>query len=51
MLKYNMYSLFAILTVFIVAIGDINIGPMYKEEMRARREGKVLGDGVQPLTP
>lgn len=51
MLKYNMYALFAILTVFIVAIGDINIGPMYKEEMRARREGKLLADGVQPLVP
>lgn len=49
MLKYNMYALFAIVTVFVVAIGDINIGPMYKEEMRARREGKLLADGVQPL--
>lgn len=51
MLKYNMYALFAIVAVVLVAVGDINIGPMYKEEMRARREGKVIGDGVQPLTP
>lgn len=51
MLKYNMYALFAIVTVFVVAIGDINIGPMYKEEMRARREGKLLADGVLPLVP
>lgn len=51
MLKYNMYALFAIMAVVLVAVGDINIGPMYKEEMRARREGKVIGDGVQPLTP
>ena len=51
MLKFNMYALFAIVTVFVVAIADINIGPMYKEEMRARREGKLLADGVQPLTP
>lgn len=51
MLKYNMYALFAILAVIFVAVTDCNIGPMYKEEMRARREGKVIGDGVQPLTP
>ena len=51
MLKYNMYALFAILTVFIVAIGDINFGPMHREEMRARKEGKLLADGVEPLTP
>ena len=51
MLKYNMYALFAIVAVVLVAVGDINIGPMYTEEMRARREGKVIADGVQPLTP
>lgn len=51
MLKYNLYGLFAILTVFIVAILDINIGPMYKEELRARKTGKVIGDGVKPLVP
>ena len=51
MLKYNMYALFAILAVLFVAVTDCNIGPMYTEEMRARKTGKVLGDGVQPLTP
>ena len=51
MLKYNMYALFAILAVLFVAVTDSNIGPMYTEEMRARKTGKVLGDGVQPLTP
>lgn len=51
MLKYNMYALFAIVAVVVVATFDINIGGMYKEEMRARREGKLLADGVQPLTP
>ncbi len=51
MLKYNMYALFAIITVFIVAVGDINFGAMHTEEMRARKEGKLLADGVQPLTP
>ena len=51
MLKYNIYALFAILTVFIVAFGDINFGAMHTEEMRARKEGKLLADGVQPLVP
>lgn len=51
MLKYNMYALFAIVAVLFVAVTDSNIGPMYTEETRARQTGKVLGDGVQPLTP
>ena len=51
MLKYNMYALFAIVAVIFVAVTDSNIGPMYTEETRARQTGKVLGDGVQPLTP
>ena len=51
MLKYNMYGLFAMLTVIMVAFFDINIGPMKLEEMRARKTGKVLGDGVEPLVP
>ena len=51
MLKYNLYGLFAMVTVIIVAAFDINIGPMRKEEMRVRKEGKVMADGVQPLVP
>lgn len=51
MLPFNLYSIFAILTVLIVAIFSIEIGPMYKEEKRARETGKLLGDGVQPLVP
>lgn len=51
MLPFNMYALFAMLTVILVALFNLNIGPMYKEELRARKEGKLLDDGVQPLVP
>lgn len=51
MLPYNMYSLFAILTVLVVAVFSLNIGPMYTEEKRARETGKLLADGVEPLVP
>lgn len=39
------------LTVLVVATLNLNIGPMYNEEMRARKEGKLLPDGVEPLVP
>ena len=51
MLPFNMYGLFAMLTVIVVAIFNLNFGPMHKEELRARKEGKLLGDGVEPLVP
>ncbi len=51
MLPFNMYGLFAMITVLIVAIFGLNIGPMHKEELRARKEGKLLADGVEPLVP
>lgn len=51
MLPFNMYGMFAMATVLIVAIFGLNIGPMYTEEMRARKEGKLLADGVEPLVP
>ena len=51
MLPYNMYSLFAMITVIIVAVFSLNIGPMCIEEKRARETGKLLGDGIQPLVP
>ncbi len=51
MLPYNMYGLFAMITVLVVAIFGLNIGPMHKEELRARKEGKLLADGVKPLVP
>lgn len=51
MLSFNMYGLFAMLTVLVVATLNLNIGPMYNEEMRARKEGKLLPDGVETLVP
>lgn len=51
MLPFNMYGLFAMITVIIVALFGLNIGPMYKEEYRAAKEGKLLADGVEPLVP
>lgn len=51
MLPFNMYALFAMITVILVALFNLNIGPMYEEELRARKEGKLLADGVQPLVP
>ena len=51
MLPFNMYGLFAMVTVFVVAAFNLNIGPMHEEELRARKEGKLLPDGVEPLVP
>lgn len=51
MLKYNFYGLFAMITVLVVAIFDINIGKMRIEEERARTTGKVIADDVEPLVP
>lgn len=51
MFPFNIYGLFAMLTVLIVAITDFNFGPMYDEEIRARSTGKLLADGVEPLVP
>lgn len=51
MLPFNLYALYAMLTVLIVAIFGFDIGPMYNEEKRARETGKLIGDGVEPLVP
>ena len=51
MLPFNLYGVFAMISVLIVAAFGLNFGPMYKEEKRARETGKLLDDGVQPLVP
>ena len=51
MLPFNLYGMFAMITVLLVAIFSLNFGPMYTEEKRARETGKLLGDGVEPLVP
>jgi len=51
MQPFNLYGIFAMITVLLVAIFNFNFGPMKKEELRARKEGKLLADGVEPLVP
>lgn len=51
MFPFNLYGAFAMLTVLFVALTNFNIGPMYREEKRARETGKLLADGVEPLIP
>ena len=46
MLPFNLYGVFAMISVLIVAAFGLNFGPMYKEEKRARETGKLLGDGI-----
>ncbi len=49
MFPFNLYGIFAMLTVLIVAITGMDFGPMYLEEKRARETGKLLPDGAQPI--
>jgi len=49
-IPYRFYSIFAIALVLIVSISMKDFGPMYKAEVRARTEGKVLRDGANPLS-
>ena len=51
MFPFNMYSLFAMIAVFLVAIFGLNIGPMYEEEKRCAETGEPLPEGLTPLVP
>jgi Na+/H+ antiporter NhaC len=51
MLPFNLYGLFAMITVLVVALSHLDFGPMYMEEKRARETGLVIGEGVIPLVP
>ncbi|MEN2768366.1 Na+/H+ antiporter NhaC family protein [Ornithinibacillus xuwenensis] len=42
MIPYNLYAIGALLLVFLVAIFNINIGPMRKHETHAERTGEVI---------
>ncbi|KUJ99400.1 MAG: Na+/H+ antiporter, putative, NhaC family, partial [Thermococcales archaeon 44_46] len=46
---YRFYPILAIILVYLVAITHRHYGPMLKAEYRARKEGKVLRDGAQPM--
>ena len=49
-IPFNLYSIFAIIFVALIALGIIpDFGPMKKAEKRAMEEGKVLADGAVPL--
>lgn len=51
MLPFNMYSLFAMITVVVVASAKLNFGPMREEEERAEKTGVLMAPGVEPLVP
>ncbi|PSP54570.1 sodium:proton antiporter [Halobacteriales archaeon QS_1_67_19] len=48
-IPFRFYSLFALLLVFAVVLGDWNFGPMAQAERRAREEGKLVRDDANPL--
>jgi len=48
-LPLNFYSIFAVITVLVVALTGWNFGPMKKAEHRVFVEGKLLRDGAVPL--
>ena len=48
-IPHRFYSIYALILVFIFAIMMRDYGPMYKAEVRARTEGKLLRDGATPL--
>ena len=45
-IPYNFYPLLALFFVFLVASLGLDFGPMREAEQRARRTGRVLGDGA-----
>ncbi len=47
---YGFYAFFAIILVLLLVLLNRDFGPMYKAEMRARKEGKVIRDGGIALT-
>lgn len=49
-IPFNIYALLAVIMVGLIATGIVpDFGPMKAAELRAQNEGKVLGDGAQPL--
>ena len=48
---FRYYSILAIVLVLTVVLTRRHFGPMLKAEHRARKEGKVIRDGAQPLMP
>ncbi|MCP8617744.1 Na+/H+ antiporter NhaC family protein [Salirhabdus salicampi] len=48
MMPLNFYAIAAIILVFIVALTNLNIGPMKKHEERAQKTGDVVGPNNAP---
>jgi len=48
-IPYNMYCIFAVILVGILAITEKDYGPMLKAEHRALTEGKTVRDGASPM--
>ncbi len=48
-IPYRFYSIFAFALVLILSITQRDYGPMYDAEVRARKTGKLLRDGAEPL--
>ncbi len=48
-IPFRFYSILALVMVFLVAYMGRDFGSMYKAEVRARKEGKVLADGAKPM--
>lgn len=48
-IPYNMYCIFAVVLVGILAITERNFGPMLKAEYRSATEGKTVRDGGSPM--
>ncbi len=49
-IPYRFYPIFALVLAFLIAVTGRDFGPMLEAERRARRTGKVLRDGAQPVT-
>ena len=48
-IPYRFYPLLALVFAFMVSSTDRDFGPMLRAERRARREGKVIRDGAEPV--
>lgn len=48
-IPFNLYCLFTVLLVGIIAITSWDFGPMLKAELRAQKEGKTKRDGAVPM--
>lgn len=49
MYPYNLYGIFAMLTVLFVIRTDLDVGPMYEAESLAVKKGKLFKDTDKPL--